>query len=130
MELTGNPAALDVLQLEDASGKHFVGFGVVFFDLRLLFAAFNFPEQQAKIVGEAKKRQSETGCQNDDQADKETMPGLAPGLHKSVLHALHVTEHVRHGSSAAGDCGQKLISGGGAGAETVLLADAGNELIC
>src|SRR5260370_28568492 len=57
------------------------------------------------------------------------MPGLEPGLQKSVLHALHVTEHVRHGSSAAGDCGQKLISGGGAGAETVLLADAGNELI-
>src|SRR4029077_16653878 len=57
------------------------------------------------------------------------MPNDEPGLEESVLHALHVTEHVRHGSSAAGNCGEKLISGGGVRAQAVLLAYAGSELI-
>src|SRR5215471_616828 len=57
------------------------------------------------------------------------MPNGEPGLQESVLHTLHVTEHVRHGSSAAGNCGEKLISGRGVRAQAVLLANAGIELL-
>ena len=94
VEFAGNPAAFDVLQFENASGKHFVGFGIVFFNLRQLLATFNFAEQQAKIVGEKKQGQGQANRQNDDQSSEKTMPNGKPGLEKSVLHGFHVTEHV------------------------------------